>query len=339
MPQLSPKIDTLIQGFLESAKRPLIVILGPTASGKTAFAIAIANEYKMGNEKWEMMDVVMADSRHPSITLRVTPSFEIVNADSRQLYKYMDIGTAKIKPEEMRGIPHHLLDVLDPKEEVTAAWYKEHATKAIEEILEHGNVPLLVGGSMLYISAVIDNLQFLPTSNPETRHRLEEEYDRDEGVSLYSQLLERDPETAASFSHKNKPYVIRAMEILETVGKPSTVKQKGDSPYDLLIFGMEWPREELMKRINERTKKQLEEGWIDEVKSLLGKGYSVDDPGMRSQGYREIAEAISNGKLKIENENWMEELIDSISAQARQYAKRQMTWWKRNERIRWVSPE
>ncbi|MFA6522973.1 MAG: tRNA (adenosine(37)-N6)-dimethylallyltransferase MiaA [Candidatus Peribacteraceae bacterium] len=277
-----------------------------------------------------------ADSHHPSTTLRVTPSFEIVNADSRQLYKYMDIGTAKINPDEMRGVTHHLLDVLDPKEEVTAAWYKERATKAIDEVLERGNIPLLVGGSMLYISAVIDDLQFVPSPDPAIRKRLDEEYDRDGGAALYAKLQRQDPETAERFSVRNKPYVIRAIEILETIGTPSSVKRKGDSPYDLLIFGMEWEREELVKRIKARTRQLFEKGWIDEVQRLLERGYSVDDPGMRSQGYRDIAEVLANGKPKIDNGELLDALIESISAQARQYAKRQMTWWRRDPRIKWI---
>ena len=172
---------------VDSSRRPLIVVVGPTASGKTAFSLAIAKH--LGRNA------------------------EIINADARQLYRSMDIGTAKIRPEEMQTVVHHLLDVLDPSEEATAAWYKAEATRVINDVVDRGNVPILVGGSMLYISALIDDLQFAPGANAAVRKRLENEYDVDEGTGLYTRLMEIDPETASAFSVRNKPYVVRAMEI------------------------------------------------------------------------------------------------------------------------------
>src|SRR3989344_3598919 len=148
---------------LQTAQRPLIVVLGPTASGKTGFSLDLADEIARtaGTHGWQ--------------------GAEIVNADSRQLYRGLDVGTAKIRPDEMQGIPHHLFSVLDPQQEVTMAWYREQATKAIDDILSRHRVPILVGGSMLYVSAVIDGLEPLPAVDPELRKRLERGYDMDHG--------------------------------------------------------------------------------------------------------------------------------------------------------------
>ncbi len=299
------------------AQRPLIVILGPTASGKTSFSIRVAQyvdrELKEDFAEWRS-------------------GAEIVNADSRQLYRGMDIGTAKIREAEMDKIPHHLLDVLDPREDVTAAWFKERAERCIEDILARGNVPLLVGGSMLYISAVMDNLQPLP-SDPDLRRSIEEEYDRDGGVALHRQLTSIDPDTAHAFHHRNKPYVVRATELARlTNDKPSTVKKKGESRYDTLVFGIHQPKAALDRRIEERTTAMLDAGWIDEVENLLERGVSIDAPGMKSTGYREIA-----GWLQNPESMSREELADIIIRKTRQYAKRQTTWWRHDERIHWLS--
>ena len=327
-------ISDITATFLQQTAKPLIVVVGPTASGKTDFSVNLAlalggGGLGVGRGKWK--------------------NVEIINADSRQLYKYLDIGTAKIRAEEAKGILHHLIDVLDPKEEVTASWFKDQAQKLIKEIHNRGNIPMLVGGSMLYISAVIDDLTFPSASDPKVRKLLSEKYDQDDGVSLFKELQKIDPETASAFHRNNKPYVLRAMEIAFVEKKPpSKMKHAGKSPYDLLMFGMEWERAELHERINKRTKQLFEMGWIDEVKKLLEKGFTAKDPAMKSHGYREIAEAISNGKLEMparpmpgsngKNEKYMKELIESISAQGRQYAKRQMTWWRHDPRIQWVHP-
>jgi tRNA dimethylallyltransferase len=306
----------IVQGFLRGApKRPLIVIVGPTASGKTAMSIDIAS----------------------SIETAATVQAEIINADSRQFYKYMDIGTAKIRPEEMHGIPHHLLSVLDPKEPCSIAWFQKEAAKVIDEIHSRGNIPILVGGSMLYVSAIVDGLQPLP-SDPALRKRLSEEYDIDQGVTLHRRLAEIDPVSAASIPRENKVYLLRALEIYEQTGKPkSAQKIKAVSPYDLLMFGMDVPRVDLNERINCRTQAMFDAGWIDEVRRLLDLGYSADDPGMRSIGYREIAEYVGNQRNQsnqgVEN---IEDLTTVIATKTRAYAKRHMTWWRRDARIRWI---
>ena len=302
-----------VQDYLKATKNPLIVILGPTASGKTSFSIEVAKS--IGNT-------------------------EIVNADSRQLYKGLDIGTAKITEEEMEGISHHLISVLDPKEEAAAGWYQTEASRVIREIRERGNIPLLVGGSMLYLSTITDDLSMnAPVPDPKLRKRLMDEYDKDEGVTLHKRLTEIDPDTAARIHQHNKPRLVRAVEIcelLENQPRGTSVPQSELRPRnqsddsDILIFGIRCPREELHDRINKRTKLMLDSGWIEEVRGLLGKGYTPEDPGMKSTGYREIVEYINGGSDSIAD------LQEQISAKTRQYAKRQMTWWKRDDRINWI---
>lgn len=297
--------------FLASARAPLIVILGPTASGKTALSL-------------ESAQFLIENGRHP----------EIVNADSRQLYRLLDIGTAKIRPEEMRDIPHHLLSVLDPKDPVTIAWYQENAIRIIREIHERGGIPLFVGGSMLYLSTVIDGLRPLPPVDPALRLSLEAEYDRDHGASLSAELQRIDPETARAFSPANKTYLLRAMEIGRSTGlPPSRAKQRGDVPFDLFILGIRKSPADLHRAIAKRIQAMMDAGWIEEVEELLRQGYTAKDPGLLSHGYREIAAMLLTGKPA------RGELPEIIATQTRRYAKRQMTWWRHDPRIRWISSE
>ena len=247
-------LSTGLREFIAASSRPLIVLLGATASGKTAFSLQVAQDLK---------------------------NAEIINADSRQLYKYLNIGTAKITPKEMQGIPHHLLDVLDPQAEATAAWYKREAENIIGEIHRRGNIPILVGGSMLYISAVTDDLTF--PVDPRDRQSLQQR---------------------KSLTHHD----------------------------DLFIIGIERARKELMQRINERTTELFSKGWVDEVRNLIKNGYTVENPAMKSHGYREIMEWLKSGTPSLE------ELEDIISSKTRHYAKRQLTWWKNDSRIQWMTP-
>lgn len=307
--QWRPLVDELLRG---SAK-PLIVILGPTAGGKTAFSLNVAayTAETAGDHEWK--------------------SAEVINADSRQLYKHLNIGTAKITEEEMQGVPHHLLDVLDPSEEVTIADYKKMATEAIADCHARKVVPLLVGGSMLYISAVVDGLEPLPAAPADLRARLEAEWDTDDGWTLYDRLVAIDPATAKSFEKQNKVYVVRAMELYEMTGRPpSTLKKTLPPPYDILQLGLYWPRDVLTKRIDERTSQLLRSGWVEEVEGLIDKGYTPRDPAMKSHGYREIMQWLGT------DERDMLQLTMMIGAKTRQYAKRQMTWWEEDERVKWI---
>ena len=297
----------LAQSHCAAADKPLIVILGPTASGKTDFSINLA--LHLGHA-------------------------EIVNADSRQLYKYMNIGTAKITDDEKRGVVHHLLDMLEPTEDVNIAWYKEQATAIIEDCHRRKVIPILVGGSMLYISAIVDGLDPLPPVDPEVRERLEKEWDKDDGWVLYDKLVALDPATAKSFEHQNKRYVVRALELYEKTGiPPSQLKKTIPPPYQILQFGMQWPRELLTERIDRRTKQLLENGWIREVEGLLDRGFTSRDPGMKSHGYAEIMQW-----LQYEEQD-KDALAEKISIRTRQYAKRQMTWWGDDDRIHWINAQ
>lgn len=307
----------LVRDHVLKNSQPLIVILGATGSGKTRFSIKVAEwidrELKEDFAEWKA-------------------GAEIVNADSRQLYRGMDIGTAKITEREMRKIPHHLLSELNPNEELTVAWYKERAEQVIDAIHARGNVPILVGGSMLYLSAVMDGLMPLPSADPAVRAELEEEYDRDHGRSLYDELASKDPDTASAFHPNNKPYVVRATELLRMTGqKPSQLKATEPPKYQPLIFGMYWTKTLIDERINARTEQMLNAGWIDETEHLLENDYTIRSPGMKSHGYREIA-----AWLMDRDSMTREELAEKISAKVRQYAKRQTTWWKRDPRIQWV---
>ena len=306
-----------ITGLLANADKPLIVILGPTASGKTSFSISVAK-------------FIQSTGR----------GAEVINADSRQLYKHLDIGTAKVSASETNGVPHHLLDVLDPKEEASSGWYQEEARAVIQDIHERGAVPLLVGGSMLYISSVVDELTMAPVPDPSLRNRLIDEYEEDNGATLYKRLQSIDPETAEKIHQNNMPRLVRAVEIYELLKEPKSSavpktelgSSENATPYDLLIFGMQWKREEICDRINERTKLMFKDGWIEEVEDLLKQGYAMNDPGMKSHGYREI---ITYMEGSLDDLDVLQELI---AAKTRQYARRQMTWWKSDERIQWVKP-
>lgn len=290
-----------------SPPKPLIVLLGPTASGKTDFSIRLA-----------------------TVLNTAGTIVEIINADSRQFYKYLDIGTAKITKEEMQNIPHHLLSVLDPKEPCTIAWFQKEATKKIVEIHTRGSVPLLVGGSMLYITALIDGFQPL-ASDPEIRERLNREYDQDSGESLMQQLKELDPSSAVGIPVQNKVYLVRALEIALSTGKSKSSQQvKSGSSYDLLLFGMSVDTETLKVRIEKRINTMLESGWVHEVKRLRELGYSASDPAMESHGYREIMASLAEGKIDTKS------LTEGIARKSIRYTKRSMTWWKRDPRVQWV---
>ncbi len=307
---LSIAID-LAEKHLASSKKPLLVVLGPTASGKTGLAVELA---------------LWIREKKP----RDWTDAEIVNADSRQVYKHLDIGTAKATMEERKGVTHHLFDELDPKEEVTAAWYQARATETIDGILARQHVPILAGGSMLYVSAVVDGLSFAGKSNPAVRERLSREYDFDEGKSLQARLRTLDPEAADRTERRNKVYMLRAMEIAEQAGKVRDAKAKAPSRYETLLLGLRWPRELLKERIERRAQAMLDGGWIEEVRGLLARGYTAKDPGMISHGYRELLEALSSGTVD------RRALGETIARNTRRYAKRQMTWWGKDERIQWI---
>jgi tRNA dimethylallyltransferase len=277
---------------------PLIVILGPTASGKSNLAIKLAKKF----------------------------NGEIVSADSRQIYQEMDIGTAKITKEEMAGIPHYLIDIIKPNQEFTLAQFKKKAVKIIKDIQKRGKLPFLVGGTGLYIQAVVDNLQIPEVKpNKELRANLEKQTNQE----LYDQLKKLDPKALEVIDINNKRRMIRALEVCLTTKKPfSQQKQKGAPLFNILQIGLKPDKETLKKRIYQRTEKMLKAGLIEEVKKLVKK-YSPNLPSMSGIGYQEIIQYLQ-GKITLEQAK------ELIKVHTRQYAHRQIIWFKRDQRIYWI---
>lgn len=290
---------------------PLWVILGPTAVGKSETAVEVAS--LIGGE--------------------------IVVADSMQVYKGMDIGTAKLTEKEKiasngRYIPHHLVDILTPDQPFSVAQYQEMARGAIEKIATAGKIPLLVGGTALYLRAVIEPTYHFPplAPDPSVRERLRQEAQAEGAERLHRRLQELDPETARGLHPHDLRRVIRALEIYYLTGQPASRWRRQDRrslPYDLNLFGLILPRPLLYERINRRVEAMLAKGWIEEVKKLLAEGYSPDLPAMKALGYRQIV-AYLKGEL-----NW-EEMVRLIQRDTRHFAKRQMTWFRRDPRIQWL---
>jgi tRNA dimethylallyltransferase len=284
-----------LTSFISKAKRPLIVILGPTNSGKTGISVKIAKKIKG----------------------------EIISTDSRQIYRDMDISNDIILPEEEKNIPHHLLRIADPDETITLAQYKDLALKEINEIYKRGKVPMLVGGTGLYISSIIEGYDVPRIEpDPELRKKLGKE------DNLYEKLEKLDPEAAKTIHPNNKRYIIRALEINLSGQKKSDIKKK-KSPFDIYMIGIETPREKLYEKINKRVDEQVERGLIDEAKTLLKKGYSLDLPSMSSLGVKEIIPYIK-GEMPLED------CLEILKRNTRRYAKRQMTWFRRYDNVNWL---
>lgn len=273
----------------------LIVILGPTASGKTSLAIKLAKEF----------------------------NGEIISADSRQVYRGMDIGTDKIIASE---IPHYLIDVVNPDEKFTLAQYKQLAVKKIKDVQKRGKIPFLVGGTGLYIQAVVDNLQ-IPKTKPDKRIR--NKLEKMTNHELFKKFKKLDPVGAISIDANNKRRLVRALEICLITKKPfSQQRKKGKPLFDVLQIGIKPDKEKLEKKINQRADKMLKAGLIEEIKKLIKK-YGLGLISMDSIGYQEIIPYLQN-KITLKQ---AEELI---KIHTRQYAKRQMTWFKRDKRIQWI---
>ncbi len=283
-------------------KKPIIVILGPTASGKTALSLRIAK---------------MFDG-------------EIISTDSRQVYKYMDIGTDKIMPAQREGVPHHLLDFVEPDEDFTLADFKRIALKTIAEIYSRGHMPMLVGGTGLYINAIIQNYE-IPSVPPNLKLRQEyTEYAKKHGVeALHKLLQEKDPQAAARIHPNNIRYVIRALEI-NIAGGIQKIDTKGLSSFSPFIIGIEWPREELYARINLRVDNQVKRGLLQEFKMLIDKGFKPDLPSMSSLGYKELLPF-------LRGQSELEPALEEIKKNTRNYAKRQITWFKQYKDIHWLN--
>ena len=284
----------------------LIFVVGATATGKSELALQIA-EHLEG---------------------------EIVNADSMQLYRGMDIGTAKLAPKERRGIPHHLIDVLDVNQDASVADYQGWARKSIDELLSIGKAVVVVGGTGLYIKSILDELNF-PDTNPEIRARLSEEAERIGGDAMHERLGKLDPAAAAAIPKENIRRVVRALEVIEITGKPFTANlpRAGASYYPRAMqFGLVMDRDDLKERIDKRVDQMWEAGFVDEVRSLMEKGITSGKTAKAALGYSQIIEYLE-GRISES------EACEETKRATRAYARRQETWFSRDERIKWLKGE
>lgn len=286
--------------------KPLIVIAGPTASGKTGLSIALAKAL----------------------------DGEIVSADSMQIYKYMNIGTAKPTDEEKAGIVHHLMDFLEPSESFSVADYCEMAHSAIADIHKRGKMPILVGGTGLYIDSLVNNVDFdQDDENHQIRSELEALAEKEGVEAVHKILVEIDPETAQKYHPNNLRRVIRAIEFYRVTGKTISAHAKEEKTprYNTVYFCIDWDREILYDRINRRVDIMVEDGLVGEVRELLSKGYDKNSTAMQGIGYKEFYGYLAGEKT-------LEETLEEIKQGSRRYAKRQLTWFKRNKDIYWLKP-
>jgi tRNA dimethylallyltransferase len=290
----------------------IYIIVGPTAVGKTEIALAIAEEI----------------------------GAEIISADSMQVYRGMDIGTAKPTLQERARVPHHLIDVADPMEEFSAGRFVQLADEAIDDIRRRGKIPLVVGGTGMYIRALTEGLFEGPVADFALREELMD-VERKEPGALYNMLEDADPKAAEKIHPSDIRRTIRALEVFKKSGKPISESQSqwgargsergvdGDGRYDCKIEGLTMPRPELYMRIDARVDKMLDDGFLDEVKALLGKGCTRDMPSMHALGYKQLM-------AHLEGELSLDDAVRLIKRDTRHYAKRQYTWFNGQEGVQWV---
>ncbi len=286
-------------------KSPLICIVGPTAVGKTEIAIQLAQH----------LDA------------------EIVSLDSRQIFRGMDIGTAKPTPEQQRAVPHHLIDCVDVDQTFSVAEYQRLADTAIAEIRGREKRAMAVGGAGLYFRGIIDGLFDGPGADAEIRAKLQREVDEHGNVALHERLRRCDPETANRVHPNNLVRVIRALEIYELTGKPISALQQqwkmNEPRYPFRAFGLNMPRETLYQRIEERVDRMVEAGLIEEVKGLLDQGCPRNCVAMQSFGYKELIDYLDRNRT-------LDEAIALLKQNTRRFAKRQLTWFRNDPRIEWL---
>ena len=287
-------------------KRPLIILTGPTAVGKTSLSLSLAKEL----------------------------DGEIVSADSMQVYRYMDIGTAKIREEERQGIPHHLIDVLDPWEDFNVVRFQKMAREALEEIWERGHIPIVTGGTGFYIQALLYDIHFTENNEDSSLRKDLENYARENGAeALHSRLEEVDEKAASQIHFNNVKRVIRALEFYYQTGKKisehNEEERKRTSPYDFKYFVLNDEREHLYARINQRVDLMMEEGLVEEVQKLKEMGCDSALVSMQGLGYKEILSY-------LEGECTLDEAFYKIKRDTRHFAKRQITWFKRERDVIWL---
>lgn len=286
-------------------KEKVIVICGPTASGKTALSIELAKKI----------------------------NGEIVSADSMQIYKDMNIGTAKPTKEEMQGIKHYLIDCVSPEERYSVAQYKQDAKATIKEIIAKGKTPIIVGGTGLYVDSLIYEIEYNDVKIDENYRKELEKIVEEQGLEeLYKKALEIDPVAMKKISPNDKKRIMRVLEIYKTTGKTKTEQElesrKNPVEYDYKIFAINWDREILYQRIDKRVDIMIEQGLIDEVRDILKK-YNKFPTAMQGLGYKEAVDYINGIYTK-------EEMIEKIKMETRRYAKRQLTWFRKNKQTIWL---
>ena len=287
-------------------KPKVVVIVGPTASGKTALSIELAKRI----------------------------NGEIISSDSMQIYKDMDIGTAKVTKEEAEGIKHYLVDCVSPDERYTVSDFKKDAEKAIEEILEKGKTPIVVGGTGLYVNSLIYGIEYQDMNFDEKyRNELMEKAETEEGLKeLWVEANKIDPEAMLKISPNDKKRIVRVLEIFKATGKTKTeqeiLSRQNGVKYDYKVFGITMERGKLYSRINLRVDLMIEKGLEEEVKSLVNK-YTKFPTAMQGLGYKEVVEYFEGNLTR-------EEMIDKIKQESRRYAKRQLTWFRKNKETIWL---
>ncbi len=285
----------------------LIVIAGPTGVGKTDLSISVADKI----------------------------NGEIISADSRQIYRYMDIGTAKVEKEYRDKIKHHMIDIVDPNEEFSVSDFKKITMEIIDDIDKKGKIPLLVGGTGLYINSIVYEIDFTNVASNKTIREHYESILLEKGKQfLYELLMEKDYDTATKLNINDTKRIIRALEVYDVTKIPMSKQNKDfrkpSSKYNLIMYLLYMDRSKLYDRINARVDKMIEDGLINEVETLLKLGYEKSLNSMQGIGYKEIVDY-------LENKISLDEAVELIKKRSRNYAKRQLTWFKRDERYRWIN--
>lgn len=288
--------------------RPLVVLLGPTAVGKSRVATQVARHFDT----------------------------EVLTADSRQVYRGLDIGTDKPTVAERQGVPHRLIDLVDPHESFNAGWYRRVALKEIDRVYAANRLPLVVGGTGLYIRTLVRGLCSAPEADPEVRADLKTLRDTRGRDSLYAELLRADPKTAARLHPNDESKVMRALEVYRLSGRPiSTIQEEHrfqERPFSTLLIGLQRTTGALYRRIEERIDWQLSHGVVEETRSLFGQGYGRELASMKGLGYRHVGAFLAN-------ECDYAEMVCQFKRDTRRFAKRQMTWFRKEPGIVWLSIE
>lgn len=288
-------------------KKPLIILTGPTAVGKSALSVLLAKA--VGGE--------------------------VISADSMQVYRHMDIGSAKITPEEMAGIPHHLIDILEPTEEFHVVRFQTLAKEALRTVYAKGNIPILAGGTGFYIQSVLYDIDFTETEEDDAFRRELEQFAQERGnEALFERLRRIDPKSCEILHANNVKRVIRAIEFYEKTGKPisehNEEQHEKESPYRFIYFVLNDERQRLYEKIEKRVDAMLEAGLVDEVKMLKEMGCTRSHVSMQGLGYKEILEY-------LDGECTLEEAVYRLKRDTRHFAKRQLTWFRREKDVVWIS--